>query len=274
MTGPSLSVKPSCPRGGRAARPRSARRTSRRCPRPGAHLQVEAGDLAASACCAARSRARGRRRSAPRSTGAASARMPEPAERIDALVLRQRSRRDRRRGDAVEPSQPAMKSHSSSRSRPSWRKADHGQLGVEIVQAHVLDLEAGSSAGGHAAPSIRSSMTSCCAVDRDRAPAGQLAQRDAMAARRRSAARCRGARRPSRVAAARRRPASRAGRPSPCSSTPARTRALDVLAGCGSRARPIRCPRGAAGARAASPAGPAPMMPTCVRAMPTRPRLG
>ena len=35
--------------------------------------------------------------------------------------------------------------------------------------------------------------------------------------------------------------------------------------GCAPPARPTRCPRGAAGGPAAGPAGPAPMMPTCVR---------
>ncbi len=78
--GPSLSVQPSSPsRAWSSSQIRSSGHVVDVLVRRA--LQVEPGDAAASACCAARSRARARRRSAPRSTGPPGE-DAEPAERV------------------------------------------------------------------------------------------------------------------------------------------------------------------------------------------------
>ena len=179
------------------------------------------------------------------------------------VVLERRAAR--RRGSPARqtpwnPSQPAMKSHASSCSRRRGVKRTRGASPSRSCSAHVVDLEADGAAGRQAR---RDQVLDhlLLAVDRDR-PAGELARSRCGAARRRSAARCRGARGP-RGPSARRRRCRAAGR-----RCPARARRPGRAArrgrGCAPRARPTRCPAAASRCDSSSPAGPAPTMPTCV----------
>ena len=149
-----------------------------------------------------------------------------------------------------KPSQPAMTSHSSSCSRALVAEADARPLRLEIVHARRRrPRRAAAPASSRALDQVLHDLR--LAVDDDAAPAGELAQR----MRCRSPSNCSSMpwwTSPSRCM---RSPdpgvAEQLGR-SPARARP-RGRGARRTRGCAPRARPTRCPRGAAAARASGP---------------------
>ena len=161
------------------------------------------------------------------------------------------------------PSHPAMTSHSIVM-RVAIRNVAHRRMGgVDVVQSQRRRPRTRAAGRLTSRIAIRSLTNSCCPYTVMRASAGERAEVDAVVGAAEAQAGCRGAPDP-RDASALRRPWRRAGRRSPVRArrrargAPHTSRVRDSMTIDSMPSRLSRC-------ASISPAGPAPMIATCVR---------